>query len=138
MEKYFPPKHKKDSYHCPHCNVYARQDWNELGHAAYIFIPYRGLESSKCEYCTKFSLWLDKVMIFPEKTLAPNPHEDLPIELIDDYLEAASIVTKSPRGAAAILRLILQKLMVHLGESGKDINKDIGSLVQKGLHPHVQ
>ncbi len=77
-------------------------------------------------------------MVWPDVVDTPPPNPDLNEEITFDYREAASILNKSPRGAAALLRLCVQKLCVELGQQGKNLNTDIASLVQKGLPPIVQ
>jgi hypothetical protein len=62
----------------------------------------------------------------------------MPYEVRRDYEEAGWIVNDSPRGAAALLRLALQRLMPFLGEKGANLNQDIARLVDKGLRPDIQ
>lgn len=62
----------------------------------------------------------------------------MPVEVRGDYEEARIIVMQSSRGACALLRLAVQKLCAELGETGKNVNDDIGSLVDKGLPVEAQ
>jgi hypothetical protein len=62
----------------------------------------------------------------------------MPADVRLDFMEAREIVDASSRGAAALLRLAIQKLLLGLGLPGKNINDDIAALVQQGLPPQVQ
>ena len=105
---------------------------------------------SKCSHCGHCCCWegLDwdgdsKVyhgarMLIPDGSAAPMAHSDMPDSVRSDYEEARSIVNMSPRGAAALLRLCIQKLCIELGEATGSIDKDIKSLVGKGLPVGIQ
>lgn len=135
MQKYYPPEHKKKQFHCIHCGVYAAQFWGDFYLGGYV---HQALDYCACEHCQKISYWYDKRMIVPSEAPVPPAHVDMPQECVVDYDEARSIVAISPRAASALIRLALQKLMITLGEKGKNINDDIGSLVEKGLPVQVQ
>jgi hypothetical protein len=93
---------------------------------------------SKCYNCKKIAVWVHDNMVFPHEKQGVQPSQDLPKEIVKDFEEARSIVGLSARGAAALLRLCIQKLCMFLGEKGKNIDDDIASLVSKGLNPLVQ
>ena len=54
------------------------------------------------------------------------------------YEEAGLIYAKSPRAACALLRLAIDRLCNELGETDRDINKNIAALVKRGLSVEVQ
>jgi len=77
-------------------------------------------------------------MIVPGEAPVPSHHEDLPESCREEYNEARDIAGRSPRAAAALMRLVVQKLMIELGQAGKNINNDIGALVKAGMPAEVQ
>ncbi len=83
-------------------------------------------------------MWYGNKLVYPAKLSAPPVHADMPIDIAEDYQEAREVLASSPRSAAALLRLCLQKLCIELGEKGEKINDDIASLVAKGLSPQIQ
>ena len=93
---------------------------------------------SACYSCGKIAIWLYGKLVYPADQSGPEPNVDIPDDILKDYQEASTILDLSPRGAAALLRLCIQKICIHLGEDGKDLNTDIGSLVEKGLDQRVQ
>ncbi len=101
------------------------------------YIPAE-LDMSSCQSCSKTAIWIGDQMVFPRTTSVDTPNADLSPEIVAIYKEAASIVSDSPKGAAALLRLALQMVMVQIGEDGKNINTDIKNLVAKGLSPKIQ
>lgn len=88
---------------------------------------------SQCFNCKRPSIWIHDRLIYPSVVTGEEPNADMPENILADYQEARSILDLSPRGACALLRLAVQKLCLHLGEKGKNIDEDIASLVSKGL-----
>lgn len=142
---YVAPTYGRKSFTCPHCGVLARQyQWgHEIKKASQTIyaeanISYAPLKISVCENCGENCVWVTNQYVYPDRGNAPRPNPDMPPEVQENYEEAARIYTKSPRGAAALLRLAIQKLMVHLGRPGKNINDDISALVSDGLPVQIQ
>jgi hypothetical protein len=97
-----------------------------------------GLTVAYCTNCTQRSVWQGKTMVFPGVSSAPLPHKDMPDEIESEYNEARNVVSISPRAAAALIRLAVQKLMPLLGGEGENINDDIKKLVETGLPERIQ
>ena len=140
-EKYVVPAFKFNAFHCPHCEVYSHQKWFDMAYGKrtdYTKLYFENFCVSFCAQCHGYTLWLNDKMLYPVSSNAPLPAEDMPKDVKEDFIEARNIVNASPRSAAALLRLSLQKLMIHLGEKGKNINEDVANLVKKGLPQKIQ
>jgi hypothetical protein len=129
-----------ESFTCPNCGVLSKQEWTNRGmrFENYGQLDKNVLGSATCQHCHKTSIWISGKMYFPETGNSPFPNNEMPESVKNLYIEAASINNKSPRGAAALLRLAIQVLCKELGETGDNINTDIGNLVKKGLPEIVQ
>ncbi|MDO8619218.1 MAG: DUF4145 domain-containing protein [Candidatus Daviesbacteria bacterium] len=135
---YKAPKFQETSFNCPFCNAYSNQNWKVIHYVSGGFNSLDDTWICFCAHCNRYSIWHEEVMIYPDFQGIEPPNDDLNEDIKADYMEASSILQKSPRGAAALLRLAIQKLCKQLGEPGQNINTDIGNLVTKGLPAKVQ
>ena len=140
MHPFTPPTFAESAFNCPYCNAYAKQGWTDpmIPTVTGGYQHVHGLRACYCSHCGKYSVWRDKVVISPDSSPAPIPNIDLPEEIRIDFDEARAIISRSPRGAAALFRLCIQKLCKHLGGTGKNINDDIAYLVSQGLNVRIQ
>jgi hypothetical protein len=149
--EHFSPEFPKKMFHCPHCNVYAMQLYAYIQALGQLNVG-RPMDSnakfsetlpfewalSRCSHCSKVTIWNSNEMVYPRVSIVKEPNSDLSEEIKADYREAAAIFGDSPRAAAALLRLALQKLCKSLGQKGENINEDIKKMVEQGLNPLVQ
>jgi hypothetical protein len=131
-DKYYPPQFNVNQFHCIRCGVFASQMWREINVNLGQWYP-TGITLSVCSHCHEWTFWYEEKMIIPAEAPVEPPHPEMPEACRQDYIEARNVFVKSPRSAAALLRLCVQKLMPSLGEKGENINDDIKSLVAKGL-----
>jgi hypothetical protein len=90
------------------------------------------LNVTQCFSCKRNAIQVFDKIVWPATSSIITPQEDMPADVRADFLEAAAIVDSSPRGAAALLRLAVERLMPHLDAKAKNINASIGLLVAKG------
>lgn len=123
-------------------------DWMPLKAAKY---PYKITVMAVCQGCDNHSLWVpvttsnsaltlistDYRLVYPGISQAPHPEENMPADIEIDFEEARQVFGHSPRAAAALLRLCVQKLCQELLGKKGDIHKQIGELVDKGLPSRV-
>ncbi|MBN1513583.1 MAG: DUF4145 domain-containing protein [Phycisphaerae bacterium] len=143
--EFVPPAFEAEAFNCLHCRVYTRQHWYYLGgssrvdgYGQVLSLPDGTFRVSRCEKCGAITIWREGRVVYPIGATVEPPSADLSPEIKADYNEAALIAKLSPRGAAAILRLALQKLCRLLGQPGNSINDDIKALVAAGLPTKVQ
>lgn len=134
------PEWHKSAFGCPYCGVFAEQSWSPVRTTSKdgSLENINGMDVSRCGHCGRIAVWHEHTMVLPKYGSSITPHPALPVEIRQDFEEARSILALSPRGAAALLRLAIQKLCKVLGESGENLNDDIASLVKKGLPSKLQ
>jgi hypothetical protein len=141
---YVAPKRDLKAFNCPHCNAYADQRWERVGYTSIPHFSVRGTEDlglAFCTHCKKFTLWLKENMVLPLVGGAPIPHRDLPPDVKEIYEEARSIVSRSPRSSAALLRLSIEMLtdrILQQDSKGRNLFSKIGLLVEQGLPDKIQ
>ncbi len=139
---YTAPGCELEAFNCPHCHAYARMGWFDPADRTMHSVPQppmRDTKIAKCTNCQQFSHWVDYEMVYPLfETAIDDPNDDLPESVKKDYIEAAGIVSTSPRGAAALLRLAIQKLCDDLVKGEGDLNFKTGKLVEQGLNKKIQ
>lgn len=145
MQKYVVPEFRRKAFNCPFCNAYATFAWSGTQGSVWTKGSFlTAMEIAQCNHCEEDTYWqvterndqrepLVAHMIVPNHSIAPLPHGDMPTDVAKDFMEARAIVNNSPRGAAALLRLAVQRLCAGLVEKPKDINSDIAALVKLGL-----
>ena len=147
MNKYIEPKINCKSFTCPYCDTLSNITWDKVylnGTQSDGYLLYKNTNTSDvisvstCAACNSFHIWYNGKMILPVDSNISMPNEDMPDKVKEIYLEAREVYPHSKRAAVALLRLAVQVLCKELGEEGKNINNDIGSLVSKGLPIQVQ
>ncbi len=134
------PAYGRKKFHCPYCDVFTHQEWvrqsliypNGTGQGAFV-----ELHTTQCFDCKHFAVWYKHKMIDPFASSAPQADSGMPDSVKEIFDEARQVQEHSPRAAAALLRLALEELTVHLGETDGKLDTRIGNLQKKGFLSQV-
>lgn len=155
MPKSIVPAPLEHSYTCPYCDTTAVIKWYGIQKASPVNIAkgeeresgyyagaggyvtsnteLRNWAFGECTNCHHMTVWRKDRMMYPKCTTVDDPNPDMPEEVKNCYLEAASVLNDSPRSAAALLRLGLQHLLSFLlGKSSSgNMYRDIATYSSK-------
>lgn len=136
---YIEPQKDKSFFTCPHCNTVSYMEYAKHHFQTDFVLAnlVNILTIARCTNCGKKIIWIDDEYIYPQKQ-AIEPNEDMPSSVKSLFEEAGNIYALSPRAACALLRLAIDRLCNELGENDRDINKNIGGLVSRGLPLKIQ
>lgn len=144
LQNYTEPKKDKIKYTCPHCDTLSQMEIDRhrfqsdlVDNGGHQLIYKNVLYIHRCQCCGKKIIWIDDKYVYPD-IVAEEANTDMPDTVKQLYEEAGLIYNKSPRAACALLRLAIDRLCNELGETDRDINKNIGALVEKGLPKTIQ
>lgn len=145
------PSYRAESFVCPNCGALAGMKWQHLLASVDTYSP---ISLSVCYACQKEAIWLNTaslsvrqfgaereqhfILVYPNETSAPLAEPGMPEFITDDYEEARQVYRCSPRAAAALLRLCVQKLCQHLLRRTKGtIHDQLVELVELGFPSRV-
>ena len=77
-------------------------------------------------------------LVWPRRAGDPEPKLHAPPNVRREYEEAGQTLEASPRGAAALLRLAIEKLCKELGVTGESLNEDLAFFVREDVDARVQ
>lgn len=153
------------SFKCPHCGAFAHMKWENLFFLIYDeqgneHNVQTRVYQAQCASCEKENIWYNKrevsgflalnsiprptndselLRLFPIQEISnqdiPECLSDIPEDIKTLYKEAALIFELSPRSAAALIRLALEKLCGHLGVQKKTIKESIEELAKQQIIP---
>lgn len=149
------------SFKCPHCGAFSYMKWDNLSLFIYDdqgaeHNVLTRVHQANCASCSKDSIWYNHrevtnwigmngiprpsndselSRLFPINEITnkniPEYSPDMPENVKVLYKEAALIYELSPRSAAALIRLALEKLCEYLGVKKKNIKESIETLAQQ-------
>lgn len=141
------PQFNLKAFNCPNCGAFAKQFW---GFAQLYDLGLKGSSRSKhlstldgfsiarCEHCSGVSIWKNTTMIFPLLTTRDFDLTHIPKHLGEDYTEACTILSFSPKASAALSRRCLQTILREQGFTAKTLFKEIQNAIDsKTLPSHI-
>lgn len=121
-----------DKFRCPFCkqrSIYRYTNLKDLSDDAYVV---------RCGACVRGSIWIQAPdskkgknrtfnLVYPLVSVVDEPNPDMPEDVKVEYREASLVVVHSPKAAAALMRLALEKLLRSFEKSSCSLS----SVIQK-------